>query len=109
LLNDITALEAARNLAEQGWEPDRNTIAQARLKRMFQMVLSRLPLQEEFTILQREHEKAMSYYAQNPDAATELITVGQLPDPVGVPVEKLAADMLAASLILNLDESITHE
>lgn len=109
LLNDITALEAARNLAEQGWEPDRNTIAQARLKRMFQMVLSRLPLQEEFTILQREHEKAMSYYAQNPDAATELITVGQLPDPVGVPVEKIAADMLAASLILNLDESITHE
>ena len=109
MLNDITALEAARHLAEQGWGPDRSSNAQARLNTMFQRVLSRLPLQEELTILRREHDKAMSYYAQNRDAAKELITVGQLPKPVGIPVETLAADMLTASLILNLDESITHE
>ena len=64
---------------------------------------------EEILILQREHQKAMSYYDQNQDAAKKLITVGQLSDPVGVPVVELAADMLTASLIFNLDESITHE
>ena len=109
LLNDITALESARSLAEQAWKQEVSTSVEARLEGMFQVVLSRVPLKEEILILQREHQIAMSYYVQNQDAAKKLITVGQLSDPVGVPVVELAADMLTASLIFNLDESITHE
>ena len=53
LLNDVTALEAARTLAEKGWSEDPAMTAPLRLKNMFQSVLSREPSQREFVVLKR--------------------------------------------------------
>ena len=109
LLNDVTALESARSLAEKVWRDDSDTRVELRLSGMFQSVLSRTPSESEMAILQREHEQARSYYRRDHDAAKALLSVGQLPEVHDVPAVDLAADMLIASLILNLDESISHE
>ncbi|MGB1816789.1 MAG: DUF1553 domain-containing protein, partial [Rubripirellula sp.] len=109
LLNDVTALEAARTLAEQTWGETRDASVERRLKTMFMSVLSRLPKEKELAILQREHRMARSYYSGDPKAAKTFVSVGQLSDVEGVSEIDLAADMLIASLIMNLDESITHE
>ncbi len=109
LLNDVTALESARSLAEKAWGDDLDASVDVRLSGMFQSVLSRTPSASEMDILQREHQKARSYYRRERDAAKALLSVGQLPEVRGVRVGDLAADMLMASLILNLDESISHE
>ncbi len=109
LLNDVTALESARTLAEKvlGRQSDENV--EVRLNDMFQSVLSRKPSASEIAILGREHRKAHAYYSQNPSAAKAFVSVGQLADVSDVSEIELAADTLMASLILNLDESITHE
>ena len=114
LLNDVAALEAARKLAERAGEgfgksPHEKGGKDVLLKTMFQLVLNRPPAQRELTVMKREQRKALAYYRENHEAARTFVSVGQLPPvPVGSEME-LAANMLIASLILNLDESITHE
>jgi len=114
LLNDVAALEAARKLAEragEGFGKSRHEKGgkDVLLKTMFQLVLNRPPAQRELTVMKREQRKALAYYRENHEAARTFVSVGQLPPvPVGSEME-LAANMLIASLILNLDESITHE
>ncbi len=108
LLNDTTALEAARSLAETGLTTNPEAIAEQRIQRMFHQVLSRLPTDEEDQILNREYLKAKRFYDAHPTDALTLTTVGQLPPPTNH-ANALAAEMILASMILNLDEGITHE
>ena len=109
LLNDVTALEAARTLAEQGWVPDPVTEPELRLKKMFRTVLSRDPAEREFAVLWREYQEALEFYRHDSAAARAVTAVGQLPEVGSNRVSDIAAEMLIASMILNLDESITHE
>ena len=109
LLNDVTALESARSLAEKVLRDKPDATIDLRLNGIFQAVLSRTPSASEMAILQREHQKAYLYYLRDPLAAKAFVSVGQLPQVKGVSEVDLAADMLMASLILNLDESISHE
>ena len=87
LLNDQTYLEASRVLG---------AFAPAEV---FERVLSRKPDASEAAVLEREYGKALGYYASKPEDARRL--AGGSPE--------LAARMVVASLILNLDEAITHE
>ena len=113
LLNDTTALEAARTLAENGLPQnglnDSRCDPMERLRQMFQTVLSRQPTDNEKRVLKREYEHAKQYYDTNRGDAQSLATVGQLLTPTGEQASDLAAEMLIASMILNMDESITHE
>jgi hypothetical protein len=109
LLNDTTALEAARKLAERGFADGAAGLPIERLCQMFQIVLSRQPSEDEKRILNREFQQAKQYYDANPQAAQSLTTVGQMLPPPLEQASDLAADMLIASMILNMDESITHE
>jgi hypothetical protein len=96
LLNDVTMLESSRALAE----------ALPEIDRMAFQVLSRTPTDDERRVLQREYARALAFYQTDSEAASELVTVGQahpIPDP------ELAARMVVASMLLNLDEAITHE
>ncbi|MCP4888150.1 MAG: DUF1553 domain-containing protein, partial [Planctomycetaceae bacterium] len=114
LLNDTTALEAARTLAEKGLiengliKETRCDLTE-RLYQMFQTVLSRHPNDEEKRVLKREYVHAKKYYDTHRNAARSLATVGQLLTPSEDVASDLAAEMLIASMILNMDESITHE
>ncbi|MBL8239321.1 MAG: PSD1 domain-containing protein [Bryobacterales bacterium] len=87
LLNDRTYLEAARTLAAMG------------PAEVFARVLARRPDAKESAVLDREYRRALAHYSAHPGDASKL---------AGGSAE-LAARMVVASLILNLDEAITHE
>jgi hypothetical protein len=89
LLNDHTYLEAAKVLAEKP------------IEKIFHQVLSRQPDAAETKILTREYQKALRHYESNPADSARLTA--------GPTNPQLAARMVVASLILNLDEAITHE
>lgn len=109
LMNDTTSLEAARSLAEDAIRDSENDSARMRL--MFYRVLSRQPSPRELSILIDRFESAEQFYRSDEVAASEFLQVGQL---TSLPQKdsdrtRLAAGMLVASMILNLDEAITRE
>ncbi|MBL8210403.1 MAG: PSD1 domain-containing protein [Bryobacterales bacterium] len=103
LLNDQTYLEASRVLAEQAMfrRPE------DRVPYLFERVLTRKPGVKELAVLQREFERARTLYARQPGEAAKLVRVGQ--GSVDKPSAELSALMVVASMILNLDEAMTHE
>ena len=107
LLNDITSLEAARTLAQNAIESDANP--SQHLPQLFRTVLCRQASSQEHDVLMHQHASARKYYDAHTDEAIELTTVGQLAAPDPDDAATLAATMLIVNMILNLDESITHE
>jgi hypothetical protein len=105
LLNDGTFMEAARELGRQML----HLPASQRVSHLYNAVLSRNPTAQELRVLQRELDKALTYYRAHLDDARKLLQFGQnLPEP-RTALGELAAHTLIASLTLNLDEAITHE
>jgi hypothetical protein len=104
LLNDAIYLEAARALAERA----RDTEA------LFRAVLLRPPTAAERQVLDRERARAAAHYTAHPADAAALLEAadpGRLfaaPDSDGERAARAAATVVA-SLILNLDEAVTHE
>ena len=94
LLNDETYLEASQ------------TLASLPLRLIFERVLHRPPDASETAILNRQYQTALKYYQANPNDAASLLASGK---STTNPTAQRAATMLVASLILNLDEAITHE
>ncbi|MGP0062421.1 MAG: DUF1553 domain-containing protein, partial [Isosphaeraceae bacterium] len=107
LLNDVAYVEAARALAqlmiaEGGSVDDRITFA-------FRRATARKPSPAELTVLRAGLERYRAAYGSNKESALQLIWHGDSPlDPKVDPVE-LAAYLATASVILNLDETITQE
>lgn len=94
LLNDETYLEAAQ------------TLAALPLPQIFARVLHRPPDAAETSILNREYARALAHYQKNPADAGRLLASGKAKV---APTPAHAAAMVVASLILNLDEAMTHE
>lgn len=111
LLNDVTLFEASRHLAlqalGQGEEGQRVT---ARLRWLVSQVLSRTLTDSEQDVLQREWSRAHDHYQSHPEDAAAYLeqTLFDAPLP-GAHFPDLAAYTVAASLLLNLDEAISHE
>jgi hypothetical protein len=93
LLNDQTRMEAAEALAKQMLARPSD-----RLQFLYQAVLTRQATPRELSVLQRELDRAGSHYRAHPADAAKLNATPEL-----------AAHTLIASLVLNLDEAITHE
>jgi hypothetical protein len=104
LLNDAIYLEAARALAER-----HNTSAA-----MFEAVLLRAPADTELRVLDREMARARRQFLGQPAdaaaflAATDPGSIFPEPPDDAARAERAAATVVA-SLILNLDEAISHE
>jgi hypothetical protein len=81
----------------------------AALDRLALHVLSRELEPAEREVLNRERIKTLDYYDSNPDDAVLFATVGQQPAPGKEKAPAIAAWMTLASMMLNLDEAITHE
>jgi hypothetical protein len=94
LLNDETMMEASRALAKRMLAAK----TENRLPLLYQAVLTRNPTVKEQSVLQRELDRALAHYHTHPEDARKLQTTPEL-----------AAHTLVASLVLNLDEAITHE
>lgn len=107
LMNDVQHVEAARALAQQvlrlaGSEPSE------RIDRMFRHVVARYPDATEREELAEVLNRFVQRYANDADAASKLITMGQSEPAKTVDARELAAYTLLANLILNLDESVTR-
>jgi hypothetical protein len=102
LMNDVTYVEAARKLAERMMDaPDP-------LGHGFRLVLARSPRAEEKAVLQKTLERFLARYAAEPGEAGKLLAVGA--SPLARPASpEFAAYTAAASLLLNLDETVTKE
>jgi hypothetical protein len=106
-MNDTIQLEAARKFAERMLLDGGNT-APERLTYAFQLATARKPKAEESKALDSLLERRLKVYRKDPQAAQAFISVGaSKPDAKLDPVE-LAAYANLASLILNLDETITR-
>ena len=107
LLNDETYLEASRALAAQMLAKGGD--ARSRLQFLTHRVLSRAAADREVTVLERELDHALEHYQAHPDDAAKLLQLGQSPPDGKLDAAALAAHMVVASLVLNLDEAMTHE
>ena len=108
LMNDVTYTEASRLFAERMMKEGGAT-AGDRLSYGFQLATAREPRDEEREILLRSFRRYLDRYQTNPDDAVEYLKTGEHPrDETLEPVD-VAAYAALASLILNLDETITKE
>jgi bifunctional DNA-binding transcriptional regulator/antitoxin component of YhaV-PrlF toxin-antitoxin module len=108
LMNDETYVEAARGLAERMIEEGGRT-PDSRLDFAYRVVLARYPSAAERKILETGLGKRLEHYKANPDAAKKLLSEGDLKNPSNVNPAEEAAYTIAASTILNLDETVTKE
>lgn len=103
LMNDQTMREASLALATSALDQSKDD--STRLQSIYLAVLSREPTTHEMSVLQRELERARNHYRSTPkDAASYLGKSAATAHDAD-----LAALTLAASMVFNLDEAITHE
>jgi hypothetical protein len=108
LMNDVTYLEASRELAQRmmtegGSEPA------ARLSFGFRLLTSRFPEPAELEVLSRTRQNYIERYQKDKSAATAYVHAGQTSPNRELDARELAAYMAVASILLNLDETVTRQ
>ncbi len=106
-LNDVTFVEAARVLA--GRVMRRAASPEERLELAFRHVLARDPRPEETATLLAGLARVRAEYGTNPQAADELLNVGESPREADLPAVEHAAWTAVCLALLNLDETLTKE
>lgn len=106
LMNDPTYVEAARKLAERLMTEAGPTPAE-RIERAFLLATARRPTPQETEVLRKIFDQQWAVYRQDREAATRLLAVGEAPRNDKLDVAELAAWSTVASVVLNLDETIT--
>ncbi|MCY2967932.1 MAG: DUF1549 and DUF1553 domain-containing protein [Planctomycetota bacterium] len=118
LLNDVNYLNASYAIAVRAVRTSREPAD--RVREIFRTVLGRVPAEREVRVLLRESEKARQQFEQSPDETRAFLRGVSWNLEDGAPdlvvrletdIERadLASAVLTASLILNLDEAISHE
>ena len=108
LLNDPTFVEAARCLAERMIRESSDS-TEARARRGFLLATSRQPTSQELSILLEKYRWHLAEFESDTDAAEQLLSVGDSARDTSIAPAEHAAWTCVASLILNLDETITKE
>jgi len=106
-MNDTIQLEAARKLAERMLHEGGRT-ASERLTYAFELATARKPKGDERKALDALLERRLQVYQKDPDAAKAFLSVGASKRDPKLDTVELAAYANVASLILNLDETITR-
>lgn len=106
LENDPTYVEASRKLAERimkqgGGETDE------RIAYGFELTTARLPTVAESRVLHQIFDAQLAVYQHDSEGARKLLSVGESPRDSRLDTAQLAAWTTVASVILNLDETIT--
>ncbi len=103
LMNDPQFFEAARAFAERTIKEGGET-PEARIAYIFEMATARLPKPKEAALLLKTFQAHYAELETNPEAAKELIAVGESPPDETLDAVEVAAWTMIANLILNLDE-----
>lgn len=106
LLNDPTYVEASRKLAERmlldGGQEDKQRLAIG-----YRRCVARVPTEGETEIAGKVLAQARHSFANNPQSVEQLLRVGESTVNDRVDRSELASWTIVASLLLNLDETIT--
>jgi hypothetical protein len=108
LMNDVTYVEAARVLAQRVLREGGAT-TEGRLTLAFRLATARSPRPAELKILRAGLEEHLAHYRADRKAALALVSAGESRRDGRADTTELAAYTALASLILNLDETITKE
>ncbi len=108
LLNDVTYVEAARRLAQLALEHGGSS-PEERITFAFRRALARKPSPRELEVLGRGLDRYRQNFETDKEAALQLIRHGESPPDPKIDPALLAAYTAMASVILNLDETITLE
>ena len=108
LMNDVTYLEASRKFAERMMKEGGAT-PEARIDYAFQRALAREPKPRERTVLIETLNQFRARYAADPESAARYLASGKSPRDASLNQVDLAAYTAVASLIFNMDETITKE
>lgn len=108
LLNEVTYVEAAKALAMRLMnEGGRSASDQMRFG--FRLVTGRVPSPKEQQLLLTGFEEDRASFAASPEAAKQLLAVGELTVPDNLDPVEMAAWTVTANVLLNLDEFVTRE
>ena len=106
-MNDTTYVEAARALAQRTMtEPDKSD-ATTRIRYAFRLATARHPQPDEVEILLDIFQKQLAVYRHNKQAADKLLRVGESDRDSSLDTAEHAAWTTVASIILNMDETVT--
>jgi hypothetical protein len=108
LMNEVTFVEAARKLAER-MMTEGGATAQARIGYGYALVLARPPAPRQAEVLGRAFDKFAEQFHADPQAAAAFLKAGDSAVRPGLDAVELAAYAGVASLILNMDETISKE
>jgi hypothetical protein len=103
LLNDVTYVEAARGLATRMMREGKERIPFG-----FRAATNRSPKSEEAAALQSYFDEQLAVFRAKPESARALLKSGESPADPALDACELAAWTMTASLLLNLDETITQ-
>jgi hypothetical protein len=106
LLNDPTYVEASRALAERALL-EGGKDSKSRLTYAFRLVTARKPSGKELKVLRTLLDGRFKVFRQDRQAALKLLSVGESRRNNTLDVAELAAYTTVASVIFNLDETIT--
>jgi hypothetical protein len=106
LLNDVTYVEAARKFAER-MLTEGGSSAEARLTFAFRLATGRSPAAAELDSLRKSLDKYEARFRQSPAAAEEFVTHGEAARNKSLDAADLAAHTAIASVLLNLDETLS--
>jgi hypothetical protein len=83
------------------------TSTDARLTFAFRLATGRMPSAAELSTIRSSLEKYLARFRKSPSAAKEFVSHGESPRNESLDVAELAAHTAVASVILNLDETIS--
>lgn len=107
-MNDSAYMHASKALAAKAIGAA-GSDSDDRLTHMFRLATARRPTSGEGKVLSSGFQYHVERFRDNPDAATALLGEDRAELAAEVPEPELAAYAMMASLILNLDETITRE
>jgi hypothetical protein len=104
-MNDPQWFEAARQLAQRALHAESQT--DGRLNFMARATLGRPLKPREAAIIQKSMDEFRAFFGPNPEAAREVLAVGESPVDATLAPAELAEWTMVASQFLNLDEFLT--
>jgi len=108
LMNDVTFVEAARKLAERMMTEGGNQ-PRERIEFAYELVLARPPKPAEMQVLFDALNGFETRYQRDRKSAKEFLKHGDSPQEIKADARELAAYTSIASLMLNLDETVTRQ
>jgi hypothetical protein len=106
LLNDPTYSEASRKIAERMMR-EGGSSAEERIAYAFKLATARGPSGSELKVLKETFDRRLAHFRASAENTKKLLAIGESPRDEKLDSAELAAYTTVASMILNLDETIT--